>query len=742
MSEPRVGSNPITGAADRGVAATGNVIGLAVAAIVAIAATVWWGQAQVQQQMRAELGEFLSAIVSGREKALDFWYQERINEVQSWASSPRIRDVARDLLATPRQPSDLINAPAQAAARILLASVLEERQYRGYFIIAADNVNLASSRDGNIGVPNLLPEAFLRQVRAGNAAISLPQVSDVPLRDRQGRLHVNAPTMFSAAPILDDNGAVIAVFTLRIDPVADFAEIFRIGQIGETGHTYAFDGRGHMISESRFDRALRELGVLPQEARSILNLEIRDPGGDITAGYRPDATVSERPLTHAAAAAIDGYPGQNLTGYRDFRGIPVYGAWRWYAPLGIGIATEMTAAEAGGPVRTARLFAVIAGLFVVGLVAGLAAIYLVNRRRLVQSHNNLLQVFKTVADPLIIIDERGTALLVNPACEQIFGYTADEIIGQNIKQLMPEPDRSQHDRYLENFRTTRRAKIIGIGREVSGRRRNGEVFPLDLAVTEARLGKRSVFIGLCRDITARKAAERNLRDRTAQLEAANAELDAFAYSVSHDLRAPLRSLDGFSQALIEEYADKLDGEALDYLGRIRRASQRMAQMIDDILNLSRATRGEMRFIEVCLSDLVATRLGELQEQEPARKARLKIAEDVTARCDPRLINIVLDNLLNNAWKFTGKRDTAEIEFGSDGVNGTTAYFVRDNGAGFDMQYADKLFGIFQRLHSANEFEGTGVGLATVARLIRRHGGQIWAESGVDKGTTFYFTLGH
>ena len=234
--------------------------------------------------------------------------------------------------------------------------------------------------------------------------------------------------------------------------------------------------------------------------------------------------------------------------------------------------------------------------------------------------------------------------------------------------------------------------------------------------------------------------EQRVIERTIELEAANKELQAFSYSVSHDLRAPLRSIDGFSQALLEDYADKLDAQGQDDLRRVRNATQRMGQLIDDMLELSRVTRSEINRQTVDLSVLAQTIATELQNSEPQREVEFTVMEGLTASCDPRLLHIALENLLRNAWKFTAKHPKARIEFGFSQSNGKPAYFVRDDGAGFDMAYAAKLFGAFQRLHAMTEFKGTGIGLATVQRIIRRHGGQVWAEGKVEQGATFYFTL--
>src|SRR5438874_3144219 len=231
-----------------------------------------------------------------------------------------------------------------------------------------------------------------------------------------------------------------------------------------------------------------------------------------------------------------------------------------------------------------------------------------------------------------------------------------------------------------------------------------------------------------------------MRRNAAELLAVNAELDAFAYSVSHDLRAPLRSIDGFSQMLLEDFAAQLGDAGRDSLQRVRAASQRMATLIDDLLKLARVTRTEMRTERVDLSSMARDIVAEIQRTTPERHVEFAIAPGLEAQGDSRLLRVALDNLLRNGWKYTGKQPHARVEFTAVDENGGRVFMVKDNGAGFDMRYADKLFGVFQRLHSAAEFEGTGVGLATVRRIINRHGGRIWAEGAVDQGATFYFTL--
>ena len=260
-------------------------------------------------------------------------------------------------------------------------------------------------------------------------------------------------------------------------------------------------------------------------------------------------------------------------------------------------------------------------------------------------------------------------------------------------------------------------------------------------------GKPARMMGVIADITNRMRSEheierqrQELNRSNAGLVALNSELESFSYSVSHDLRAPLRTIDGFSHALLEDCADRLGDEGKTHLKRIRAAAQRMGFLIDDLLNLSRLSRTEMHTCDIDISALTELVAGDLRKANPERKVELRIEAGLKAVVDPGLLRVALENLLSNAWKFTSRRAIAHIEFGQSAGGRPPVYFVRDDGAGFNPDYADRLFGAFQRLHAMTEFDGTGIGLATVQRIVHRHGGRIWAESSVDRGATFYFTL--
>ncbi len=365
------------------------------------------------------------------------------------------------------------------------------------------------------------------------------------------------------------------------------------------------------------------------------------------------------------------------------------------------------------------------------------------------SEDRLRTLIQQVKDYAIFgIDPEGRVVSWNEGAQRITGYRADEIIGQHFSRFYPPEDiaRGKPERELKI------AVAEGMYKEEGERlRKDGTLYWAEVVITALRdpEGRLRGFAKVTRDITERKHAEeqikrlnQELEHRVTELAAVNQELEAFSYSVSHDLRSPLRGIAGFSQALLEDYADTLDPTGQDYARRIHAATQRMTQLIDDLLNLSRVTRSEMsRETPVDLSAMVQSIASQLQSTQPERAVDWVITSGLVTHGDPRLLRIALENLIGNAWKFASKRERARIEFGALGLEeGKTIYFVRDNGAGFEMQYADKLFGPFQRLHSAGEFPGTGIGLATVQRIIHRHGGRIWAESAVNQGSTFFFTL--
>lgn len=340
-------------------------------------------------------------------------------------------------------------------------------------------------------------------------------------------------------------------------------------------------------------------------------------------------------------------------------------------------------------------------------------------------------------DPLVTINPKGEITDVNLATVKATGLEREALIGTDFSSYFTDPAKAG-EIYLQVFNEGLITDFPLTIRHVDGKLID---VLYNAAVYKSERGNVLGVVAVARDVTAQKQAELEINRRTAELQAANKELEAFSYSVSHDLRAPLRAIDGFSAALLEDYSEGLDDTGKNHLNRVRSATQRMGDLIDDMLELSRIARVEMHHQTINLSEMVTSVLQELQKNDEQRKIDWYVQPDLLAEADARLMRIVFNNLLGNAWKYTSKQPNPFIEFGAiKGEDGITTYFVRDNGAGFDMTYAGKLFGAFQRLHTVAEFPGTGVGLATVQRIIHRHGGMVSGEGIPDQGATFYFTL--
>jgi len=374
-----------------------------------------------------------------------------------------------------------------------------------------------------------------------------------------------------------------------------------------------------------------------------------------------------------------------------------------------------------------------------------------------ETTNNLAQrnaefqaMFRAIPDTVLFVDIKRQILLSNPAAYEMFGYNNAELIGNTTEMLYAD----KRDFHIQgNNRYNLRKSKNNEAYEVKYKRKDGSTFWAETVGTQVKNNTDQAigYIGLIRDITKRHQINNELEqhrnhleamveERTTELAATNKELESFSYSVSHDLMAPLRSIDGFNQLLIEEYAEQIDDKGKDYLQRVRNNTQKMRMLINDMLALARVTQISLNRETIDLSALAQETINKLRELEPQRHVTTNIESNLQVWADKQLLGIALDNLFGNAWKYTGREPMAEISFGSEIKDGNIVYFIRDNGAGFDMECASKIFDAFQRLHKSKEFEGTGIGLATVDRIFRRHNGNIWVNAKVGQGATFYFTL--
>jgi len=352
--------------------------------------------------------------------------------------------------------------------------------------------------------------------------------------------------------------------------------------------------------------------------------------------------------------------------------------------------------------------------------------------------SQLASIVESAHDAIIGMTLDGIILSWNPSAEKIFSYSAEEVKGRPISILIP-PERSDEvPQILEKVKREERVEHY----ETVRRRKDGTLVDVSMTISPTRdeTGKIMGASTITSDNTERKRAQQLLIQRTTEVEAANKELETFTYSVSHDLRAPLRHINGFSKILLEDFGLQMDPAAKEYLQRMHETAQYMGRLVDDLLHLARVGRQELILQVTGLDALVEEALVDLRTEAQDRQIDWQVGPLPFVECDPGLIRQVFANLLANALKFTRPRERGVIEVGQTTVNGQPVIFVRDNGIGFDMRYADKMFGVFQRLHRQEDFEGTGVGLAIVERIIHKHAGRVWAEAEVEKGATFYFTL--
>lgn len=498
---------------------------LTILSLILLLSIGWLGHSTVEREMKNNLFSQLQTTLDANIFALKLWNQTKRTDSIAWSSLPTIREIILSLVNKTSQgdwtPEALLRTPELKQLRQYLRPVCEKYSYIGFVIMDHTGLQIAALLDEPVGRRMLIDRSdFVKRSLNGETLVSLPFPGEVMLPDTKGNWRMNHPTMFVSTPVRNEAGEIVAVFSFRIRPETEFTRIMETSRSGRSGETYAFDASGTMISNSRFTEQLREMGLLPRRpgTHSILNIHLRDPSRkQISKNVKAIIPREQQPQTKMAASATQGESGFDVEGYNDYRGVPVIGAWTWLPKYGFGLATEMDVEEAFKPLHTLRagfvlFFGLLTVLFVTSWRLRERQLYFEDRgtraekaRR--ESDEHVRAVIANANDGIITIDVNGVIESFNPAAERIFQYRADEVVGKNVSLLMPEPYKYHHDSYLEKYMQTGKATIIGMGREVLGRRKDRTTFSLELSVSEVNLEERRLFIGITRDITGRKQAE-------------------------------------------------------------------------------------------------------------------------------------------------------------------------------------------------------------------------------------------
>jgi len=731
----------------------------------------WFAMEHNKQSILASIRTNLQTVLTTTMERLDDWVIFRKTLLTDFAEDPELLAIVEDLVDVPSDRASLMSSLAFLKARSYFDQLTHEFGTLGFYIVSVEGVSIGSESDLNVGTRNIIakqrPVLFQRAVQ-GEITLIPPVRSDTA-REKGGTAEGNA-TMYFAAPIRSANGKVIAVLAQRIDPAQDFTRVLQFGRIGESGESYAFDRNGLLMSESRFDSELQKIGLIGSDQQSMLNVYIRDPGGNMVEGFDPTTTKQERPYTRMARAAVQGKPGIDLEGYRDYRGVPVLGAWTWNATLDLGITTEIDVAEALAPFYTMR--STVVGVLIFTLLFSVSAVFFTltlgenaNRalararneleervvertQELQESEQRVTTILENTADGIIVIDESGVIQTFSSSAARIFGYAPKDVLGQNITLLMPERIGQEHDNYIKKYLGGGEPKVVGRNRETVGLRSDGTEFPMDLAVGKAYLAGNLIFVGIVRDITDRKLAEEELLIARDAAEEATKAKAAFLAAMSHEIRTPMGGVIGMVDLLQQT---SLDEDQLHMTQTVRNSASALLTIINDILDFSKIEAGKLDLESIPISVLdcvegVAEALS-ISARDKGVSLNVYVDPDIPDAVfgDQVRLRQVLFNLGGNAVKFTESgrvfiRADRQPKSGADTV--TVRFEVTDDGIGISDEAQEYLFTAFSQAESSTtrRFGGTGLGLSICQRLTELMQGEIGVESTVGVGSTFHVTL--
>ncbi len=744
-----------------------NLVLLTACAFIALVVLLaWMAAGRIQAKIQAETGQALQTVLHSTQESLRLWAENSKFYLIQLAGDPRLISLVDSQLQVYGSQGDLRNSQALRELRRFIFNNKSRSGGTGFFVIAPDFTTIASMDDQNLGAKNPIAGQaldLLNRAFAGEAVLVPPLWSDVDLSASQTGGQGPSPTMFFAAPIKNFMGKILAVVAQRIDPSMDFTRLIQLGRIGRSGETYAFGKYGKLLSESRFYDDLRKIGLIGDGRKGILSISLRDPGGNLIKGFKPGIPRYQQPLTTMAAQATRGQSGTNVTGYRDYRGVRVYGTWLWDENLGFGLATEIDEADALSPYYTARnvVITIMAITVVLALGSLMFAVLIDERanRSLQKSHDELeLRVRERTAElrklsratehspaSVVITDKGGRIEYVNATFSEVTGYTAEEAIGQNPRILKTGDLPAS---YYKKLWETILAGNVWEG-DFINRKKNGENYWESALISPIKNdeGEITHFVAVKQDITQRKQMEEELRQAKRAADQANQAKGDFLANMSHEIRTPMNAVIGMAHLALKT---DLTAKQRDYLTKIQSSANSLLGIINDILDFSKIEAGKMDMESVDFNlDDVLDNLANLVTVKAREKEDLEVlfapANDVPRFLvgDPLRLGQVLTNLANNAVKFT---ESGEIVVTIDkadqqGDTVTLQFSVSDTGIGLTEEQTARLFQSFTQADTSTtrKYGGTGLGLAISKSLVSMMGGEIWVESAKGRGTTFIFT---